>query len=231
MSQSTNAQLEGGLGVDFSQGLKQQDQGYQGDQEHGNEKGTIENDERWSLIWAALIIYWAMDALAVFFLALFSLVASIVFKAASSSDNGSQCEVATIMFYLSLVIFLTRLIDMTLGCCTIGSWFCRKNTGNDDRQLIPHIRNCIIICTTQGVLSLVSIVYGIIGLTTEGSACAGSAISIVFSVLLILDAGWEMFIWIGAYFLRINQHNAPIPPIVDKMIPGFLASWARRTRL
>ena len=168
----------------------------------------------------------------VFLIAFVSLIVSVIFKVSTASDeDDGQCEVANTMFILSLMIFLTRLIDMVLGFCTVGCWFCRNNTDNDDRGLIPHIRNCIIISIGQGLLSLANIVLRVIGLTSEGLACAGSIISIVFAVLLIMDSGFEMFVWIGAYFVRINQHNAPIPPIVDKIIPDCLMSFARRIKL
>mmetsp|Transcript_1608 Transcript_1608/g.1750 ORF Transcript_1608/g.1750 Transcript_1608/m.1750 type:complete len:210 (-) Transcript_1608:125-754(-) len=198
----------------------------------GEDEQAISNDDRWALIWSALIIYWAIDALTIFVIALASLIASIIFMAATAASNDEKpCKIAGIMFILSLIIFLTRFIDMVLGCCTIGCWFCRNKTDTDGREMIPHIRNCIIIGTTQALLSLANIVLGIVGLTSEGTACAGSVVTIVFAVLLIMDAGFEMFIWIGAYFIRINQDKAPIPPIVDKIIPNCLARWARRTRL
>jgi len=190
------------------------------------------NDERWSVIWAALIIYWSIDAVTVFFLALGGLIVSIIFKVVlSTGDEENRCDNANTMFIISLVIFFIRMVDMVLGCCTIGCWFCSRSKEINDRQLIPHIINCIIVGTAQCLLSLGNIVLGIIGLVSEGTDCAGSIISIVFAVLLIMDSAFEMFIWIGAYFIRINQDKATIPPIVDRIIPNCLVRWARRTRL
>ena len=111
--------------------LIQQDQVKQA---QGQEEEPNSNDERQSLIWVALIIYQAIDAVTVFLIAFVSLIVSVIFKVSTASDeDDGQCEVSNTMFILSLMIFLTRLKDMVLGFCTVRCWFCRNNTDNDDR--------------------------------------------------------------------------------------------------
>ena len=107
-------------------------------EEGGGHGEQPSNDERWSVIWAALIIYWSIDAVTAFFLALAGLLASIVIKVVlATHDDEHRCDNANIMFLISLVIFCIRLVDMVLGCCTIGCWFCHRTTEIHDRQLIP----------------------------------------------------------------------------------------------
>lgn len=206
------------------------------DTEEGRgENDEPNNDDRWAVIWAALIIYWAIDAVVTFVVALAAFIASIVVKIIIAkqvdTDDEKNCDNANTIFLISLTILLVRFIDMILGCCTIGCWFCSSNNADSDRQMVPHIRNCIIISTGQCFLALANIVLGIIGLVSEGTDCVGSVVTIVFAALLIMDSCFEMTIWIGAYIIRINQDKAQIPKIVDKIMPNCLVRWAQRTRL
>ena len=114
---------------------------------------VLTNDERWRFVWGALILYWAMDAILVFVFALVAfLVTLVVFLAAPS-----ECSTASIVFTLSALLFVTRFVDMVLGCCTVGGWvLCRSGGGNNsgrEKQLLPHIRHCIAICVAQCILS------------------------------------------------------------------------------
>jgi len=153
-----------------------------------NAESTPSNDERWSLIWIVLVVYWAIDALLVFLLAFVSFIVSVAFFAATTSS----CSVTGIMFLFSSLIFITRLFDLVIGCCTIGFWFCgTPGSDQEDRRLLPHIRNCIVICGLQCLFSFLIIVTGIVGLVTDTNDCPGASVSIVFAFLLLLDAGWN----------------------------------------
>ena len=190
-----------------------------------------DNDDRWSLVWHALIIYYTFDSIFAFFLSLASFIANLIYHAIVSAAGPSACPVSQIMFILSGVTFATRFIDMVLGCCTLGCWCCGGGDAKRDRALLGHIRNCILICGAQCGLALASIVVAIYGMVQFGEECMGSIVSIVFALLLLADAGWELFIWIGAYWMRLNQHQIAIPKMVDNLIPTFLYDWARKHRL
>ena len=127
-------------------------------------------------------------------------------------------------------MFVTRFADMVIGICMVGCWCCGSQA-TKERRLLPHIRNCIIVCSLQCVLSLGSIITAIVGFVESGSECVGSIVSIVFACLLAAEAAGELFIWCGAYGMRLNQHKAPIPPIVDRVVPEFLFEWARRSKM
>ncbi|CAB9530618.1 expressed unknown protein [Seminavis robusta] len=200
------------------------------------ENPDISNEERWSLIWTLLIIYSAYNAIVGFFVSLGGFLANMIFYIVVVGPTSS-CSQADKLFILSTVIFGINLCDMTLGCCTVGySWFLKRSPAAGPQQqhgnILPHIRNSIIICTVQLFLSLGGIVIAIVGLVQNASACAGSGAGMAFNILLFLDSGWELFIWIGAYVvLRKGHANAPIPDIVDQIVPDSVWEIAKRIQL
>lgn len=208
--------------------------------ENAPASSQISNDERWALIWGVLIIYWAFDAVVVFLTAFVGFLANTIFYFAAPGE----CTQADTLFVLSMLIFLLKFIDMTLGCCMVGCWFCPGGSRSGSREeqllqqeerykhsLLPHIRKCILVCLAQMGLSLGGIVTFVVGMVQSPEACAGSGVGMIFNIILFLDSGWELFIWVGAYLMRKNQGHAPISDIVDKIVPNFLWEWAKKQQL
>mmetsp|Transcript_63682 Transcript_63682/g.201390 ORF Transcript_63682/g.201390 Transcript_63682/m.201390 type:complete len:82 (+) Transcript_63682:739-984(+) len=58
--------------------------------------------------------------------------------------------------------------------------------------------------------------------------CGFSIVGVVFGVLLIMDAGQEVFVWVSCYLVATAQHQVELPGWLDAFVPRSFVKFANR---
>ena len=166
----------------------------------------------YATIWAAVKVYYIIDAIFAFFVALISLILSLVLSGAI--DNGNACDFAQVHKIGYIIVFSTRCLDMCMGCCD----FCSSDTG---RFGVYCLRNLLLSCF-QCLLGCMNTLYAAL----DAILCLNHLawITFAFGILLVVTAAEEIYIWAGVYFLYRASKHSPPPQWAEEAV----SSWADR---
>mmetsp|Transcript_43298 Transcript_43298/g.101880 ORF Transcript_43298/g.101880 Transcript_43298/m.101880 type:complete len:226 (+) Transcript_43298:74-751(+) len=181
---------------------------------------ALTNEERWSMVWAVVNIYYTWDASFGLVVASLAFAVGLVFKLVLAADCESDAWI------VSLVVLGTRALDAFCGCAGI----LRDPFPSRKAFLCDILRN-MFICILQGVLALVILAMSVAAWTDDESCWLHSLISIGCSLLLMAQATEEFPIWCIVLFLWCIAGSAAVPNWVDNAIPKFLRERAKARRM
>mmetsp|Transcript_22225 Transcript_22225/g.40918 ORF Transcript_22225/g.40918 Transcript_22225/m.40918 type:complete len:224 (-) Transcript_22225:281-952(-) len=184
-----------------------------------HENNHLTDDERWSIIWACVNIYYTWDASIGVAIAILAFTAGIIFKIAIAED----CDSNTWM--ISLILLVTRLLDACCGCAGLV-----RDPFPTRRAFFWDIIRNMFICMLQGILALVIIGVALHDHTQDSDCSISTLVAAVSGILLILQASEEFPIWCVVLFLWCIAGRAGAPKWVDGLLPQCLRNRVMKHR-
>mmetsp|Transcript_29836 Transcript_29836/g.41255 ORF Transcript_29836/g.41255 Transcript_29836/m.41255 type:complete len:277 (-) Transcript_29836:256-1086(-) len=191
----------------------------------------VSNTDRWNVVFTAVRAYYLFDATKSFLGALVGMITTLVaFLVMGKGDCGVP------MWVPSMLIFVTRCLDVGCGCGTICFRLCcslsNNKSGDPQNSRKQEFGNFAIqnlyICVAQIILGIVQIVMAVLGLTSDTEDCASSLLTAVFAILFILDAGQELLVWGICFYMYKYQDNVKLPGWFDCLFPACMRDIAAK---